>query len=189
MEIGRGQDFSWSATSSGTDIIDQYVETLCGGSDTKYVFNGDVRRDDDVQRGHPGPGPGPPAGPVTFSETVHGPVSGYAPSNGERVAISNKRSTRGRDVISAIGFEGLNDSTVHDPASFTDAMSEIEFTFNWFYADDENIALFSSGRVPVRAAGVDLGLPTLGTGRTSGTGFYPAAQPPSGGEPERRTGS
>ena len=42
VELGRGQDFSWSATSSGTDIIDQYVETLCGGSDTKYVFNGNA---------------------------------------------------------------------------------------------------------------------------------------------------
>ena len=105
VQLGRGQDFSWSATSSGTDIIDQYVETLCGGSDTKYVFNGECVDMTTVQRGHARPGPGPPAGPVTFNETVHGPVSGYARSNGERVAISNKRSTRGREAISAIGFE------------------------------------------------------------------------------------
>ena len=106
VEIGRGQDFSWSATSSGTDIIDQYVETLCGGSDTKYVFNGNCVDMTTFNAGTLGPGPGPPAGPVTFKETVHGPVSGYARSNGERVAISNKRSTRGREVVSAHRVRG-----------------------------------------------------------------------------------
>jgi acyl-homoserine lactone acylase PvdQ len=186
VELGRGQDFSWSATSSGTDIIDQYIETLCGGSDTKYMFDGACIDMTTFNAGTLGPGPGPPAGPVIFNETVHGPVSGYARSNGERVAISNKRSTRGREVMSAIGFEDLNSNDVHDPASFADAMSKIEFTFNWFYADNENIALFSSGRVPVRAADVDLGLPTVGTGGYEWNGFYtpgqhPQAVNPSGG--------
>ena len=40
MELGRGQDFSWSATSSGNDVIDIFVETLCG-DDTHYRFEGD----------------------------------------------------------------------------------------------------------------------------------------------------
>jgi acyl-homoserine lactone acylase PvdQ len=178
VEVGRGPDFSWSATSSGTDVIDQYVETLCGGSDTKYVFNGNCLEMTTFNAGTLSPGPGPPAGPVTFRETVHGPVSGYARSNGERVAISNKRSTRGREVVSAIGFEDMNSGEVHDPASFASAANKIEFTFNWFYADNENIALFSSGRVPVRAAGVDLGLPTVGTGGYEWNGFYPADRHP-----------
>ncbi len=30
--IGRGPDFAWSLTSAGNDLIDHYVETLCGGS-------------------------------------------------------------------------------------------------------------------------------------------------------------
>jgi len=183
VEIGRGPDFSWSATSSGTDIIDQYVETLCGDSDTSYLFNGECVEMTTFNAGTLGPGPGPPAGPVTFRETVHGPVSGYATSNGERVAISNKRSTRGREVVSAIGFERFNDGSVDSPASFAEAASEIEMTFNWFYADDENIALFSSGRVPVRAAGVDLGLPTVGTGDFEWNGFHTAAQHPQAVNP------
>ena len=62
-------------------------------------------------------------------------------------------------------------------------MSKIELTFNWFYADNENIALFSSGRVPVRAAGVDLGLPTIGTGGYEWSGFYTAAQHPQAVNP------
>src|SRR6266508_1059621 len=187
VQLGRGQDFSWSATSSGTDIIDQYVETLCDGSDTEYVFNGDCAAMTPFDAGTLGPGPGPPAGPVTFNETVHGPVSGYARSDGQRVAILNKRSTRGRELMSALGFADLNSNTVHDPASFIAATSKIEFTFNWFYADNHNIAMLSSGRVPVRADGVDLGLLTIGTGAYEWQGFLPASKHPQAVDPSGST--
>jgi acyl-homoserine lactone acylase PvdQ len=182
VQLGRGQDFSWSATSSGTDIVDQYVETLCG-ADTMYVFEGDCRAMTPFDAGTLGPGPGPPAGPVTFNETVHGPVSGYARSNGKRVAISNKRSTRGRELMSALGFADFNSNAVHDPASFIAAASKIEFTFNWFYADSDNIAMFSSGRVPRRADDLDLGLPTTGTGGFEWQGFLPASKHPQAVDP------
>ncbi len=41
--IGRREDFVWSLTSAGADIVDIFVETLCGGSDTKYLFRGQCR--------------------------------------------------------------------------------------------------------------------------------------------------
>ena len=41
-ELGRGEDYSWSATSAGNDIIDIFVETLCG-DDTHYLFEGECR--------------------------------------------------------------------------------------------------------------------------------------------------
>src|SRR5262249_23478576 len=37
--IGRGKDFAWSATSSQSDIVDTFVETLCG-DDTHYAYKG-----------------------------------------------------------------------------------------------------------------------------------------------------
>jgi len=132
-----------------------------------------------------GRGAGPPAGPVTFNETVHGPVTGYATVDGEDVAMASDRSTRGREAISALGFKEFND-TVDSPESFIDAASKIELTFNWHYADKDNIALFSSGRVPIRHGDVDLGLPTNGTGKYDWRGFVKAAghpqaiNPPSG---------
>jgi acyl-homoserine lactone acylase PvdQ len=43
--------------------------------------------------------------------------------------------------------------------------------------------MFSSGRVPVRADGVDLGLPTVGTGGYEWNGFYTAAQHPQAVNP------
>ena len=33
--IGRREDFVWTLTSAGADIVDIYVETLCDGSDTQ----------------------------------------------------------------------------------------------------------------------------------------------------------
>ena len=42
--IGRGQDFSWSLTSASNDIIDIYVETLCGNSDRQYLFKGKCKQ-------------------------------------------------------------------------------------------------------------------------------------------------
>jgi acyl-homoserine lactone acylase PvdQ len=132
VQLGRGQDYSWSATSAGNDIIDQYVETLCDGSDTKYVFNGQCRDMTRFDAGTLGGGR-----QVSFLETVHGPVVGYATVGGRRVAISRKRSTRGREVMSALGFADLNSNAVHDPQSFFDAANKIEFTFNWSYADDK----------------------------------------------------
>ncbi len=47
VQLGRGRDYSWSATSSGQDIIDTFAVKLCepgGGTPTRsshyYVFNG-----------------------------------------------------------------------------------------------------------------------------------------------------
>jgi acyl-homoserine lactone acylase PvdQ len=186
VQLGRGPDFAWSATSSGTDIIDTFAEELCDGSDTKYLFRGECVDMTSFNAGTLGPGAGPPAGPVTFNETVHGPVNGYATVDGENVALSSKRSTRGREAVSAIGFKRFND-TVDSPASFLDAANKIELTFNWHYADNENIGLFSSGRTPIRHGDVDLGLPTNGTGKYEWRGFvkqgdHPQTVNPASGE-------
>ena len=78
----------------------------------------------------------------------------------------------GHEVDSAIGFARLNDpGFVRDAATFKDAVAAIDYTFNWFYADKDNIALFSGGRLPVRHPQVDLGLPTWGTGKYEWQGF------------------
>ena len=57
-------------------------------------------------------------------------------------------------------------------------MSGFELTFNWFYADSKHIAMYSSGRLPLRAAGVDPGLPTNGNGSYEWRGFLaPSGHP------------
>jgi acyl-homoserine lactone acylase PvdQ len=175
--LGRGKDFAWSATSAGSDIIDQYVEELCG-DDTHYRFNGECREMTTFDAGFLGPGGGEPGRQVVFRETVHGPVIGYATVNGKRVAISRKRSTRGREGLSAFGFVDLNTNEVDSAKSFFRAMNQIEFTFNWFYADNRDIAMFSSGRLPRRHPHIDPGLPTIGTGKYEWRGFIPLSKHP-----------
>ena len=58
MLIGRGADFATTLTSSSGDIIDQYAETLCGGSDQKYLYKGQCRDDGHLQCRNPERRPG-----------------------------------------------------------------------------------------------------------------------------------
>ena len=89
---------------------------------------------------------------------------GYATVYGKRVAVSSDRSTRGREMVSSLGFKDFN-SNVDSAKSFIKAASRIELSFNWFYGDKDNIAVFSSGRVPIRDHDVNMGLPTDGSGQ------------------------
>ena len=170
--IGRGKDFAWSLTSAGNDIVDEYVETLCG-SDLTYMYEGQCRP---MEVFNAGTIEGNPTSPenaiVTFRSTVHGPVVGYATVDGQRVAISRKRSTRGREIASAFPIEAAMTNRIRSAADFRREFSKgFEVTFNIFYADDRDIAMVSSGLLPKRPAGVDTGLPTIGDGRFEWEGF------------------
>ena len=161
MLIGRGQDFAWSLTSAGNDMIDEFVETLCG-SDTRYRYKGRCRRMGTFDAGTL-------AGrKVSFRTTVHGPVTGYATVGGKRVAISEQRSSRGRDVLWQLMFQDLTLNRPRNARQFLRSASSSPFTFNVAYADDRDIAMYSAGRLPIRAPGVDPSLPTDGRGDTSG---------------------
>jgi hypothetical protein len=60
----------------------------------------------------------------------------------------------------------MNDpNRVKSAQDFQRVMHQIGFTFNWFYADDRDIAYFNSGNNPVRATGVDPDMPNWGTGQ------------------------
>jgi acyl-homoserine lactone acylase PvdQ len=182
--IGRGPDFAWSATSSQADNTDTFVETLCT-DDRHYVHRGQCQP---MRRFVVGTlkTAGQPDQPVAYYETTHGPVVGYASVAGKRVAISTQRSTRGRELLSAQAFYELNTGRVDSAQRFLRTMNRVEFSFNWFYADDRDIAFFSSGRLPLRAPGVDAALPTDGTGDHDWRGFLGFAghargiNPPSG---------
>jgi len=182
--LGRGKDFAWSATSANSDIVDQYVETLCGGDDVHYLYNGECRAMTTFDAGVLKGTATQPDRQVVFRETAHGPVAGYATVGGRRVAISTKRSTHGRELLSALAFQDLNTNRVQDPQSFFRAMNQLEFTFNWFYADNKDIAMFSSGRLPIRAPDVASGLPTDGTGAHEWRGFEPLGRHARGVNPQ-----
>jgi len=176
--IGRGPDFASTLTSAGSDIIDQYAETLCGGSDTKYRYNGECRSMHEFDAGTLS------GEPVTFETTVHGPVVGYATVDGRKVAISRKRSSYGRDSLDLLYNRRLSNGQVHGPKSFFRAAALTPQTFNSFYMDFKNIAMYGAGLLPKRPKGIDPSLPTVGTGNYEWRGFIPARRHIHGIDPQ-----
>src|SRR5436190_1200400 len=122
--LGRGKDFAWSATSANSDIVDHYVETLCGGDDVHYLYKGECRAMTTFDAGVLQGTATEPSREIVFRETVHGPVIGDATVGGRRVAISTRRSTHGRELLSALAFQDLNMNRVHDAKSFVSAMNQ-----------------------------------------------------------------
>ena len=175
--IGRGPDYAWSLTSAGSDVIDNYVETLCGGSDTSYMYKGKCRPMGFVNAGIL---KGNPDQAMTYHTTVHGPVIGYATVKGVRVAVSQKRSSYGKDILWQLPFEDLTRGRIHGPKSFFKSMMQSPFTFNTGFITDRHIASFTTGFLPRRAKGVDGGLPTNGNGSYEWRGFAPARLHPQG---------
>jgi acyl-homoserine lactone acylase PvdQ len=179
--IGRGADFASTLTSAGADDIDQFAETLCDHSDTKYVYRGKCRS---MKPFDAGVLKGSPDQEVTFNTTVHGPVVGYATVDGRKVAISSKRASYGKDALDLLYNRRLSDGQVDSPKSFMKAASLTPQTFNSFYMDSKHVAEFTSGLLPRRAKGVDPSLPTVGTGKYEWRGFLAADKHIHGVDPQ-----
>ncbi len=199
VELGRGEDYAWSATSAGTDNVDTRLERLCnptGGAvaaeQKDYLFQGkclpmrhETFSETAVTK------PGGLGVPVQLDHelyyTVHGPVQGWTTSGRKPVAVSSQRSTYGHELDSGIGFLAWNTpSLTHDAASWMRGAGQIEYTFNWLYVDDRDIAYYLSGANPVRPKNIDPYFPTWGDGTAEWQGFQSFAEhphqinPPSG---------
>ncbi|MEU8970040.1 penicillin acylase family protein [Streptomyces monashensis] len=164
VELGRGQDYSWSATTSGQDIIDTYAVELCQ-DDNHYLYHGTCTAMDEVEQKNawsPTTADSTPAGSYTMKvwRTKYGPVEYRATVGGKKVAYTTLRSSYLHEADSIIGFQMLNDpGYVKGPQDFQSAAQHINFTFNWFYVDSRHTAYYNSGDNPVRAAGVDAEFP------------------------------
>ncbi len=180
--LGRGKDYAWSLTSSTSDLIDDYAEELCG-DDTHYRHQGACREMGSFDAGTLKGAPGEPDRRLLFRTTVHGPVIGYATVAGRRVAIARKRATRGRELLSGLAWQDLNTNKPRNATEFLRSASRLEMSFNWVYADDRDIATFSSGRLPIRPDTVDPGLPTSGNGDFEWRGLLPFARHPQAVSP------
>jgi acyl-homoserine lactone acylase PvdQ len=191
--LGRGQDFAWSATTANTDIVDQFVEKLCepdGAEPTldsaHYLYRGECvpfkvserrfQTSKAVTDLIPPPDLSPPQDiHLRVHRSVHGPVQARATVKGRPVAIAEARSTYFHELESSLAFKRLNFNEVDSARSFRRNMREnVNFAFNWFYADDRDIAWTLSGWYPRRARGTDPDFPAWGTGRWDWQGFDPS---------------
>jgi acyl-homoserine lactone acylase PvdQ len=175
VQLGRGPDYAWSATSAGQDIIDTFALDLCepdGGAPTTssshYRYKGRCEPIETLERVNswqPTVADATPRGTQTLrtQRTKLGLVSGRATIGGKPVVYARLRSTYLHEVDSALGFSDFNDpAKMRDARDFQRAASKIGYTFNWLYADDRDIAYFNSGNNPQRAAGVNGQLPMPG---------------------------
>jgi acyl-homoserine lactone acylase PvdQ len=173
VQLGRGRDYSWSATSAGQDIIDTFAVDLCnadGSPPTKasdhYMFRGQCQPMEILRRTNtwsPSLADSTPAGTQTLKalRTKLGLVRSRATLRGKPVAFVELRSTYFHEIDSAGGFSDFNNpDKMRNASDFQRAAAKVGYTFNWFYADDTDIAYFNSGNNPVRPAGVDPLLPT-----------------------------
>ncbi|MFE9444357.1 penicillin acylase family protein [Streptomyces sp. NPDC006602] len=164
VELGRGQDYAWSATTSGQDIIDSYAVELCQ-DDYHYLYRGTCTAMEKIEQKNawtPTTADGTAAGSYTMRvwRTKYGPVEYRATVGGKKVAYTILRSSFMHEADSIIGFQMLNDPDyVNSPQTFQSAAQHINYTFNWFYADSEHTAYYNSGDNPVRATGVDAEFP------------------------------
>ena len=198
VQLGRGVDYAWSATSSGSDNIDTVVERLCNtdGSDptiesTGYRVDGEcVEMEQFTHSETTTPNAGSQNPPKTYEfqvlRTGHGLVQLRTTVDGDPVAIVSQRSTYGHEVDSVVGFSQLNDpGFVEDADSFQRAAGNIDYTFNWFYADSEDISYYSSGLLPVRPKSVDGDLPRWGDSEHDWKGWLSFERHPRQTNPER----
>ncbi len=183
--IGRGKDFAWSLTSAGSQNTMMFLEKLCNPDKSPptresdhYEYKGECIPLKTVDAGELAEGEGEKAREVFFKESVHGPITGTVTVGGAPYAVAKDRSTRGREPAGELAFSDLDSNVVHNPSEFFATANELETTFNMAYLDNQHIAFFSTGRLPVLAAGTDPSLPTLGTGEYDWQGFLGQEQHP-----------
>jgi penicillin amidase len=179
--MGRNSRLAWAFTTTGADTQDVFIETPIG-HDQYATPDGPRPFATREERIHVR---GQPDVVLKVRETRHGPViSDIAPEeDGKLLAVAMASLAPGETVVS--GFLALNraGSVAEAGKAAADISSPVQ---NMFVADAEHIALFVTGRVPLRRAG-DGSMPVDGAdGKHDWTGFASGSQlpvtvdPPSG---------
>ena len=173
--IGRTQDYAWTPTAGGSDMIDTYVEKLCspvGGPVTEesryYEHKGECREMDrrTLRAASAAPAEIRDRVPdIVVERTVHGPVMARGRVGDVAVAITQKRSTYLKELDPAVSILKMNRGEARTGRDFVRIFHESHnLSTNWSYANDEEIAYVHGGLYPRRPAAVDPDLPVWGTG-------------------------
>jgi acyl-homoserine lactone acylase PvdQ len=177
--LGHGRDYAWSITSAEADNVDTFAEVLCS-DEFHYLYKGQCVPMEKLERtntwtpnasDHTAPG----SERLTVYRTVHGIV--YARGTvdkGVRVAFAGARTTYFHEYDSEIGFAELNEpGFITSPQRFGQAVSKVNYGFNFAYVDANHIAYYLAGWYPKRAPKTSPAFPILGTGEFDWQGFEP----------------
>lgn len=198
VELGRGPDFAWSATTASTEQIVQRLELICNPDGGAPASDGTYYRYDgrclpmtehtfsEVAASKPG-GTG---APTTISHqiywTVHGIVQGWTTAGGRPVAVVDQRSTYMHEPDSFVGFLRWNTpSLTTGPRSWLDGVADVGYGFNWIYVDSRNVAYGVSGRDFAIPRAIDPNLPVWGTGVAEWQGLLPFSKHPQAVNPRQ----
>jgi acyl-homoserine lactone acylase PvdQ len=186
IELGRGTDYAWSATTASTDQVDMRVEKLCkpgGGTPearaTYYEYRGRCTAMTTHVFSQTWPGSPDASITRTLHYTVHGVVQGWATVDGQPVAIARQDATAGHDLDQFASYLQFGMPSVSStPGGWMAAGKDIAYSFNWLYLNPSDIAYYVSGRDPLRNPHADPNLPTWGTGAAEWRGFLPDSEHP-----------
>ncbi len=112
------------------------------------------------------PGDTTPSGSETYrsERTALGIVTHRGLIKGKPYAFTKLRATYYHEVDSALGFADFNNpEAMESPQEFMEAACKIQYTFNWFFIDGDQIAYFNSGINPERSRKAHPDLPTRGS--------------------------
>ena len=178
VELGHGRDYAWSATTATADNVDTFAEVLCT-DEFHYMYKGRCVAMEKLEHTNTwtpnaSDQTAPGSEKLTIYRTVHGLVYARGTVNGKKIAFASARTTYFHEADSAIGFSELNEpGFTKGPTQFQEAVSRINFGFNWAYVDANNIAYYLSGWYPQRAPKTSPDFPILGTGEFDWQGFEP----------------
>jgi penicillin amidase len=172
--FGHNRRASFSSTAGMDNIEDIFAEKLNPANRHQYWFKGawremEVRSETFRVQGKAEPEV------KEFTYTVHGPVFYVDEKN--NVAFSKQLSCKPRMLQ---GLAAYHDKmkAVTIPA-FLKAAQRSDMSLNYFFATvDGDIAYYHLGLHPIRAKGIDIRLPTPGTGEFEWKGYIPKAQNP-----------
>ena len=179
--FGYNKKAAFTTTAGLDNIEDYFAEKLNPSDPHQYWFNGKWRKMDVRQEVFRVKGMAQPV--ITkFYYTVHGPV--FYTDEANHVAFSKKLSCT-ENFISGLAslYDLMNAETVQD---FNKAGRLNDMTLNQFFAGrNGDIAYFHTGLFPIRADGIDIRLPTPGTGEYEWKGYLPKSQNPHESNPSK----
>ena len=169
--VGRTPEFAWTVTSGYDDQVDTIAVELHPEDRHRYrTGEGKDWREMDTQRvvhrssflgslADPDSGTGVRVLEQEVARVeIDGdrcPVIAWHPD--ERVAWVQRVATRGDELAGAFAWTEIGRADGYE--EFLDALADLPFSFNFCYADSEDIAFVHTGRLPTRTPDLDPRLP------------------------------